>query len=129
MGSKVLLLFQMTFSGVKEQFAFIQYMLGTKLLGDVDRKLDFVCLQWATSDAKDLTTLGGPSARTSTIEGGEWYDIVQFQALEGVVHVIRSNFAVQQFTKELPWPFHRFYVNKFYRDSAAMEYEDSAHGN
>ena len=127
--AKVLLLFHMTFAGVKEQCAFIQYMECTTPLDDVDRRLDCVCLRWATSDEQDLTTLGGPSARTSTIEGGEWYDIVQFQTLEGVVHVIRSNFAVQQFTKELPWPFHRFYVNKFYRDSAAMEYEDSAHGN
>lgn len=48
-------------------------------------------------------------------EVGEWNCLVKFATKLRTVGSLRLNFAIQPFTKEIPWPSHRLFINGFYR--------------
>ena len=43
----------------------------------------------------------------------EFYGFVSFNSIESAVTVVRSNIAISPFSEQLPWPLHRFYLNRF----------------
>jgi len=94
--AKVMALFHVSWSTGSEECAFVQFMQCTPPLDSVDDILK--------------------STRGRPVVVGDWYGIEPVQSIVGSVHVVRSNFAVSPFTKELPWSHHRFYINRFYRD-------------
>ena len=72
-----------------------------------EQKLGCVCLRWDTSDNVEQES-------ASCISAAERYGLIPFQSICGVAHIVRSNYALPPFTQELPWPHHRFQVNRFY---------------
>ena len=106
----------------EQQYAFVRYMRCTPPLDAIDRNLNCVCLRWettedtpedCTSQYTDIDSTTQPRDANKIITG-ESYGLVSFKSLCGVVHLVRANYAVKPFTKELPWTQHRFYVNRFY---------------
>ena len=94
-----------------EEMLYVQYMQVTPPIDNVEKALNCVYLRWATDDEVDHTVSTQP---VRTISVGEWFGMIPVGAVKGVVHVLRSNMAVHPFTKEKPWPTHRFYLNRFY---------------
>ena len=94
-----------------KQVSFLRYFHVTEPSDQIDRILGCICLRWETEDGVDHTKR--QNRLQSSISVGEQYGLVSFQSLCGVVHIIRSNYALPPFSKELPWPYHKFYVNKF----------------
>ena len=95
-----------------KEMAFVMYFTATKPKDSIDKALGCVCLRWETEDEKDHTLAALP--KTPTITAGERFGLVSFHSLCGVVHIVRANYAIPPFTKEIPWPYHRFYVNRFF---------------
>ena len=112
----VLLLFYLQLPRDKEprQYAFVQYMEVTKPLNGVDEALDCVCLRWSTDDEIDRTIDIPNQLNVSHIETAEWYDLLPFSSIIGTVQVLRSNIPIAPFSDPLPWPLHRFHVNKYF---------------
>lgn len=46
------------------------------------------------------------------VERGEWYGALPFSSEMSVQHIVRSNYCESPFRSQLPWPLHRFYVNR-----------------
>lgn len=113
--AKVLLLFRLCAAGLgdKQEFAYIQYMEVTDAITGVDRALDCVCLTWATTDEVDRTLNIEQSLRGTQVQEGEYYGLVPVSSIISTVSVVRSNIAISPFTEKLPWPLHRFYINRF----------------
>jgi len=111
--AKVLSLFHVSvpLQGFSKQMALVKYYQVTKPMDAIDRALKCVCLRWETEDDIDHTL--EPVPNSDTIEVGERFGLVSFQSICGVAHVVRANYAIQPFSKEIPWPYHRFYVNRF----------------
>ena len=112
--AKVISLFHLSVPMINftKQMALVKYFTATKPKDSIDRALGCVCLRWETEDGEDHTLTSLP--KTPTITAGERFGLVSFQSLCGVVHVVRANYAIQPFFKEIPWPYHRFYVNRFF---------------
>ena len=113
--AKVLLLFKLTATGYGDiqEFAYVQYMEVTDAVSGVDRALDCVCLRWATADEVDRTLNIEQSLQGNQVQEGEYYGLVPFNSIISTVSVVRSNIAISPFTEKLPWPLHRFYINRF----------------
>lgn len=126
--AKVLLLFRMNISNImtNKEMAFVQYMEFTPPIDNVDDILNCLCLRWSTSDEIDYTQPGAENKPVHNIlETGEWYDIIDFNTICSSVHVLRSNFGIDSFTQQLPWPRQRFYINRFYRERDAFKFGKS----
>lgn len=113
--AKVLLLFKLSATGYGDiqEFAYVQYMEVTDAVSGVDRALDCVCLRWATADEVDRTLNIEQSLQGTQVQEGEYYGLVPFNSIISTVSVVRSNIAISPFTEKLPWPLHRFYINRF----------------
>ena len=114
--AKVLLLFRLSDDkvSVSEEYAYVQFMEVTKSLSAIDDALGCVCLRWSTDDETDHTLDQDRVLQESQIEVGEWFGLVPFSAITGVVQTLRSNISIRPFTSPLPWPLHRFYINRFF---------------
>ena len=113
--AKVLLLFRLAVGvGDIGEYAYVQYMEVTNPLSQVDKVLVCVCLRWATEDGVDRTLNIEASLQRNRVEAGEWYGLVPFSSIMSTVHILRSNIAIPPFSPQLPWPLHRFYINRFY---------------
>lgn len=115
--AKVLLLFRMNLGGeeVGKEYAFLQYMEVSRLVDVIEETLNFVCLRWSTDDEVDYSGSGGRNGqKRGLLQVGEWFEIVELETLKGCVNVIRSNHAIEPFTKRLAWPYRSFYVNRFH---------------
>lgn len=55
----------------------------------------------------------------NVVLGGEWFVLIPIEAVEGTVHIIGANMAIQPHTPKLPWMKHRFYINRFHQDGNA----------
>ena len=97
-----------------KEYAFVQFMEVTSCLTKVDEVLGCVCLRWATDDNIDHTLDPSTHIRAGHIETAEWYGLVPFDSLIGTVQVLRANIPISPFTSPIPWPLHRFHVNRFY---------------
>lgn len=121
--ARVLLLCRCFVRGDTEgmELAFVQYMECVRPLDAVDEGLACVCLRWATTDGREdegeieMCGEGGDCT-----VAGEWFGLIPFQSTLSTVHVIRGNVAVHPFPTELPWPGHRFYINRFFREGGMM---------
>jgi hypothetical protein len=113
--AKVLLLFSMKDSsrGDPHEYAFVRYMIATDQVTAVDKELKCVCLRWETDEDVDRTLNITEEMEENYIEVGEWFGLVPFSSVVGTVQVLRSNVPVRPFTSPLPWPLHRFYINRF----------------
>ena len=113
---QVLLLFHLNEYGekVSKEYAFVQFMEVTSCLSKVDEELGCVCLRWATADNVDYTTSASTHITAGQIEAAEWYDLVPFDSIVGTVQALRSNIPIPPFTKPIPWPLHRFHINRFF---------------
>ena len=113
--AKVLSLFRVRGCTEKseKQLAFVQYMCVSKPLNGVDQALGCVCLRWDTEDGVDHTLHTSSVLRHDHIHAGAWFGLVPFHSIVGTVPVLRSNISIQPFTNPLPWPLHRFRINRF----------------
>lgn len=113
--AKVLLLLRLGQSGggAVREYAFVQYMEVTKPVSGVDEALGCVCVRWATDEGEDWTLDIENSLRKEHVQAGEWYGLVPFRSIVSTVQVLRSNLWIRPFSPELPWPLHRFYINRF----------------
>ena len=111
--AKVLSLFHVSVPSkdFTRHMALVKYYQVTKPKDTIDRVLNCVCLRWETEDDIDHTIQDVPTSKT--IEAGERFGLISFQSICGVIHVVRANYAIHPFFKEIPWPYHRFYVNRF----------------
>ena len=118
---QVILLFHLhhPFLSKPKQYVFVQFMEVTQPLSKIDEVLGCVCLRWATGDKIDHTIPDVNSRQPEHIETAEWYGLLPFESILGTVNVLRSNIPIQPFTPKIPWPMHRFYVNRFYKHSAS----------
>lgn len=115
--AKVLLLFRMNLGGeeVGKEYAFLQYMEVSRPVDVIEETLNCVCLRWSTDDEVDYSCGGGRNGeKRGRLQVGEWFGIEELGTLKGCVNVIRSNHAIEPFTKRLAWPYRRFYVNRFH---------------
>ncbi len=112
--AKVLSLFHLEVPdrNYKKELAFVKYYQTSEPQDNIDRELGCICLRWETEDGLDHSKRAGKSS--DIITAGERYGIASFQSICGVAHILRSNYAIPPFYKEIPWPLHRFYVNRFY---------------
>ena len=110
---KTLLLFHLSVRNTSfhKEMALVKYYTCVSPLDVVDKHLNCICLRWETEDGEDYSQTD--CVTTNSINAGENYGLVNFQTVCGVVHVLRSNYAIAPFTSELPWTHHRFYVNRF----------------
>jgi len=97
-----------------KQYAFVQFMEVTECSTTVDEVLGCVCLRWATEDNIDHTLDPSAHIRAGHIETAEWYGLVPFDSLVGTVQVLRANIPIPPFTTQIPWPLHRFHINRFF---------------
>lgn len=84
----------------------------------IDRVLNCLSLRWATDDGIDHAidhTVRLNLNGDSTIDVGEFHEVVPFSSIRSVHHSGRSNYGVLPFTLQLTWSLHRFYVNRFYQ--------------
>jgi hypothetical protein len=95
----------------EDEVAMVQYLTCTQPADDIDNTLDCICLRWETEDGLDHSTKNVDHART--IEAGEEYGLIPFHSICGTCDLIRSNYAIHPFMKEIPWTHHKFYVNRF----------------
>jgi hypothetical protein len=79
----------------------------------IKEALRCVCLLWATEDNIDHTVDPSTHIRAGQIETAEWYGLVPFDSIVGTVQVLRSNIPIPPFTSQIPWPLHRFHINRF----------------
>ena len=107
--AQTLLLFHIRCDSLKyhKQFAFVRFYECVQPKTVAERKLGCICLRWDTTE--HIAHQSG-----SSISAGERYGVIPFESICGVAHVVRSNYAIPPFTDELPWPHHRFQVNRFY---------------
>lgn len=120
--AKVLLLFRLcaTRVGNIQEFAYVQYMEVTDAITGADRALDCLCLRWATADEVDRTLNIEQSLRGRQVDEGEYYGLIPFSSIISTVNVVRSNIGITPFTERLPWPLHRFYINRFLRSDGPV---------
>jgi hypothetical protein len=113
---QVLLLFHLNEYGQRQpkQYAFVQFMEVTRCLSKVDEELGCVCLRWATADNVDHTINASTHISAGQIEAAEWYGLVPFDSIVGTVQVLRSNIPIPPFSSQIPWPLHRFRINRFF---------------
>ena len=111
--AKTMLLFHLSVPGfnLKEELAMVKFYTCTPPLDKIDDTLNCICLRWETEENTDYTIPG--TEHDNTITATEKYDLISFQSICGVAHILRSNYAIPPFTEELPWTHHRFYVNRF----------------
>ena len=67
----------------------------------------------STADEVDRTLNIEQSLQGTQVQEGEYYELVPFNSIISTVSVVRSNIAISPFTEKLPWPLHRFYINRF----------------
>ena len=85
----------------------------TDPVSNIDIERGYVCLRWATADEEDRTLNIQQSLNDNHVLEGEYYRLVPFSSIQSTVTVVRSNIAIDPFTDQLPWPFHRFHLNRF----------------
>lgn len=112
--AKTLLLFHVRCKALNfhKEYAFIRFYECTEPKIPTEKILNCLCLRWETRDEVDHSNKS--TTDVDYITTGEHYGLVPFQSLCGVVHIVRSNYALPPFTKELPWTHHRFQVNRFF---------------
>jgi len=113
---RVLLSIQSKGNNFHKEYVFVRFMITTPPLDKVDKALGCINLRWETEDGIDYTVRDNCSRRSDVIVSGENYGLVEFQSVCGDMQLIRANYAISPFCKELPWTHHRFYVNRFLRD-------------
>jgi hypothetical protein len=113
--AKVLLLLSIVDSSTQkeEQYAFVRFFIVTTATSEVDKALQCVCLRWETDEDIDRTLQIDKELEQQHIEAGEWFGLVPFSSILGTVQVLRSNIPVKPLSDPLPWPLHRFYINRF----------------
>lgn len=96
---------------------FSQDMECTPALDNLDKQLGCMCLRWSTTDEQDHDAVAGYELNNRTgLNAGEWCAVELFSAIRGVVHVVKGKYGNPLLSKPLPWPYHLFYVNIFYRN-------------
>lgn len=67
---------------------------------------------------------GQGKRRTEKLQFGECFRTELFSTFLGSLLLVRSSYGEQPFTPGLPWPEHRFYVNRLYH-APQTNYVDS----
>lgn len=99
--------------GSQEGYAMVLLFVVTSLGDEVDTILNCLCLRWATKDEADHDVQLS-STLSDIVDTWEWYWLVPFSFLRSVLQIVRSSYWIGSLSLELPWPAHRFYVNRFY---------------
>ena len=112
--AKTLLLFHIRSKVLNfhKEYAFIRFYECTAPITLTEKLLNCLCLRWETRDVVGHSN--NATGNEDYITTGDHYVLVPFQSLCGVVHIVRSNYALPPFTKKIPWTHHRFQVNRFY---------------
>ena len=97
------------------ELAFVQYMTCFAPKTAVEKSLGCICLKWSTWDPDNGSVDSNDTASHSA--GGPWFDLIPASTISGTVHIVRSNFPVKPFTKQMHWSDHRFYLNRFYTNT------------
>jgi len=114
--AQVILLFHINCEhiGFHNEYALIRFLTCTNPVDAIDKELNCVCLRWETSEESNSARPTDPHpVNADAIVAGENYGLVPFSSLCGTVHLVRANYAIHPFMKEIPWTEHRFYVNRF----------------
>lgn len=97
-------------------------MAYTPALDDVDNELGSVWLRSSCAVDQGLSSVEGVNwNKRSVLYGGEWLKVGRFTAIDGVVHVLQSNYGFHELSRPLLCLYHRFYVSRFYwNDSVGL---------
>lgn len=80
-----------------------------------DERPQCVCLRWCTNDKVEQHLIQGTSFFEQRDLGVEkWFVMERSESLQGCVNVLRANQVDEPYTESVPWPFHRFLLNRFY---------------
>lgn len=95
-----------------KKFASGQHFDLTSLVDKTNKEIDCVCQRSAMDDVLDHS-VNFIIANSKTVDAGEWYGLVPFTPTLFMQHTMRSNYFVPQFSPQLPWPVHFYYVYRF----------------
>lgn len=100
----------------EKRFLNLQYMYLTPPRDKLDRALRCVRLQWITDVDTDYTSAQRDwSSEAHPLKAGEWFGVEPFCSSKSTIHVVQENLAFALYSKEVPWPLGRFYINRFYK--------------
>lgn len=87
----------------------------TPALDNMDEELGYVCLRWITIDEEEHSTVAEKELKNRTeLNVNGWFGVEPLSAIRGVVYVVSSNYDVSSLSIALAWPYHCFYINRFY---------------
>lgn len=99
----------------------------TKYIQEVDRVLGGVCLQWATGYEPARTLHIYRFMHYNNNKAGDYYGLLHFTSIISAIQVVRANIPILPFASLIPWPLHRFYINRFFiRKSLHLQRESKA---
>lgn len=93
-------------------FAFRNFFNVTFPIDKVDEILNRLCLRWATENKLEQSAYFN-SWICDTVEIEKWYRLELSSFVRLVHQLLRSNHSVETVFSQMPWPAHRFQVNRF----------------
>lgn len=113
----MLLLFSLnsqTYSSATEHL-FLQYMDCISAYNEVDKELGCVHRRWSLTDEEDHSTDAKEELNNRLeLSMAEWFRVKPVSAIRDVEHVKGDNYGIPSMSRALPWPYHRFYINRSY---------------
>lgn len=86
-------------------------------LDEVDKDLRCVYSRWSTTDEIDHSTAAGKELKNRMeLNVSDWLGEEPFISIRGLLHIVRGKSGIPSVSKALPWPYHRLYLNRFYRE-------------
>lgn len=84
---------------------------------EVDKELGCVGLRQSTTVEAVHSAFAVAKLNTRTqLNVGDWFRVEPFSTSRGVVDVVYGSCRVPPLSTALPGPYHRFCINRFYRD-------------
>lgn len=115
-------LFHCELYGRRREMAFVKYMDVVKSLDKAEDMLGCLCLRWSTDDDVDYTN--GKQSLNMRKPPAPWYDVVDFNSVQSVVHVVRQRYELVEDTHRKHWATHRYCLNRFIKFGKVIDVEN-----
>lgn len=109
----------------EKELRYFRFIEVVKPILNVHKAFGCVCLRWYTGTDLDLTLNISLSAGEDNISADEKYVIIIVSSILSIISSLSANSFILSFTKPLPWPLHRFYINRFFTTKVLKVYSAS----